>query len=475
MVSLDGILGKKDKEKPSVQYTAQATSPIVNGDVKLTVDKDAFIATGVLDAAELSYAIVNSIEFEDYVVTVKTDEGDYVFSRMGNEAQPFYDTLCEAYNNAVLRAFFVSGSPAVKAAGDYRFTEEGAAPSGSKAPVYVYENCIVSLPPNFNARRIPLCFVSGFEKSSLELTLKLNTGENYTFAKMGYETDPFTDALEKNMRTLREKTIETVKDIDPTLNVAQTSQITKLIPEGASAQMGQLASTAPSFAAAVEAKIAQTRAADTYNAFKELCDPAQIWVGFKKNDAPFEEKKKSSVTSAITGAISGVASALDGGSSDEEKDPYLFWMVAPSPDGQYAAVEFAVQEGESAATFVYRTNGDFPKAAAQLNRALEATSFKREVIRLSEEELRKPENADYYMAAKRTASLQYIRTNFVGRVIHSNPETWKNKLTEMWGGSTQPKASGEQPTAASQNKFCNNCGAKLQPGVKFCGDCGTKL
>jgi hypothetical protein len=151
----------------------------------------------------------------------------------------------------------------------------------------------------------------------------------------------------------------------------------------------------------LEAKIAATRAADSYAAFKELCDPLRIWIGFRKNEA---------------------GEALP-------PDPYLLWLIVPSPDGQSAAVEFA--EADSA-TFVYRTGGDFVGFARQLNRALEAISFKREAIRLSDEELRKPENADYYMAAKRTAALRFVRANFAGRVIHASPESWRRKLITLW-------------------------------------------
>ncbi|MCL1811225.1 MAG: hypothetical protein FWG41_03275 [Methanomassiliicoccaceae archaeon] len=400
------------------EYTAQAASPLVNGEVKLTIAEHAFLVTGLLDVAEVPFSRVNALEFENYVVTSKTDEGDFSFSRMGSWAQPFYDAMWEAYNNAVLRALFVSGSSAVSnAGGDYHFAENGVSLSG-KAPFRVYENCIISLPPNSNARRIPLCFVSGLEKGAFEFKLKLNTGEEYTFSKLGHGTEPFADAVEKNIRAMRDRTIAAVKELDPSMTMTQASQIAKLMPEGAAAQIGQLAAIAPSFAAAVEAKISQTRAASSYNAFKELCDPAMMWIGFKKNEFPLDGANGETPP--------------DDESTDAEPDPYLFWMIAPSPNGQYAAVEFAVQPGEGAATFVYRTGGDFSRSAIQLNRALEAINFRREVIRLNEEELLKPENADYYMAAKRTASLQYVRDNFVGRVIHSSQESWKRKLMELW-------------------------------------------
>ena len=129
----------------------------------------------------------------------------------------------------------------------------------------------------------------------------------------------------------------------------------------------------------------------------------------------------------------GVVQTEDGIEPElQEEDPYLIWLIAPSPGGQYAAVEFAEA---NTATFVYKTGGDFDSFAAKLNKALEAIDFKREVIRLTDEELRKPENSDYYMAAKRTAALILIRTNFAGRVIHSSHDSWKNKLNGLWGGA----------------------------------------
>jgi hypothetical protein len=67
-----------------------------------------------------------------------------------------------------------------------------------------------------------------------------------------------------------------------------------------------------------------------------------------------------------------------------------------------------------------------------LNRALEAIEFRRELISMTEQELLLQENVDYNMAAKRTAALKFVRANFVGRVIHKNPETWKRDLTKMW-------------------------------------------
>ncbi|MDR0875397.1 MAG: hypothetical protein LBN12_04225 [Clostridiales Family XIII bacterium] len=455
-MDVSSLMGGGDPaQEPAFEYTAQASSPLVSGEVKLVIGENALTFTALFGAAEIPFAEVNALTLADYVVTVRADSGDHVFSRMGNWCQPFYDAIVYAYNKAVLRALFVSDDPVLTAKGNYRYSETDAvgnniAVSGA-APVQVYESSVVCLPPDLGARRVPLCFVSGLDQGDYELTLRLGSGESYTFAKLGYDTAPFEAAVEKQIRALREKSLTAVKELDPALTVAQASQLAGFVPEGAAAPIGQLAGIAPSFAAALEAKIAETRAAESYAVFRDLGDPAQIYVGFRKNDATEgTDGAGGGLLSALGGALGGegvggglgeaLGGLLGGGGSaaDGEEaelpppDPYLLWLIAPSPDGLYAAVEFA--EANSA-TFVYRTGGDFHAFARQLNRALEAIDFKREVIRLTDEELRKPENTDYYMAAKRTAALQFVRAHFAGRVIHSNPNAWKQSLQEYFRGN----------------------------------------
>ncbi|MCL2513230.1 MAG: zinc ribbon domain-containing protein [Oscillospiraceae bacterium] len=461
---MDG--GTPEEQKPAVEYTAQVASPLVSGEAKLKIGEKALTAAALFDTAEIAFSEITAIALADYAVTVNTDGGDYIFSRMGSLCQPFYDALLDAYNKAVLRSLFIKGSPVLTAKGDYSYTENGADIKGSAA-VRVYENNVTALPPDLSARRVPLCFVTAMGKGGFSLTLTLDTGEAYTYSKLGYETDIFAEAVERQIRKLRENALAAVKEIDPGLTAAQASQIAKIMPQGAAAPIGKLADIAPSFAAALENKIAETRAAEYYGAFKELCYPAQIWVGFRKNEAAMETSGLSGTPAGGLGEILGkLTDAIAAGDGDEAPDPYLLWLIAPSPDGQFAAVEFA--EADSA-TFLYKTGGDFTAFARQLNRALEAINFKREAIRLSDDDLRKPENADYFMAAKRTAALRFVRANFAGRIIHSSAESWRRKLAQTWNGEAEPVP------AQTGAKFCGQCGAAVTQGVKFCGGCGNKL
>ena len=391
------------REPVMIEYAAHATSALVNGEVRLTIGSDALEVVALFDSARIPFADINAIGLADYTVSIKTDEGDYSLSRLGNWCRPFYEALYDSYNKAVLRSLFIKDTPLFTANGVYKFVENGINSSGS-APIHIYENSVVALPPDLSARRVPLCFVGGMDKQELELTLKLDMDERYAYSRLGYDTAMFAATVEKQIRQLREKSLNAVKAIDTSLSMTQSSQIAGLMSQGAAAQYRRLASIAPSFTAAIDNRIAGTCTAEYYNAFKEMSDPGQIYIGFKESVA--EEESEEALPCQ-----------------------FVFWMIVPSPDGKYAAVEFAE---EDSATFVYRTGGDFEVFARKLNRALEAIDFKREIIWMSDEQLSASDNAYYRMAAKRTAALRYIRSNFSGRIIHSNVESWKKRLSDLW-------------------------------------------
>ncbi len=429
-----------------MEYTARAVSAFISGEAALAIEEDALRITTLTDAAEMPYARVTALGFENEQILLQSEDGEMCFSRMGHWAEAFYRALCEAYNKAVLRALFVQGSPMLCAKGAYRATESGSAFAGN-APVHLYEDCVALLPPNQCARRIPLRFVCDVHEGDYELTLRLDTGDTYTLARLGYDTAPFTAALAGQMRTLREKTLEAVRALDAALQTAAAMQVAGLALKGA-VPIGRLQAIAPSYVAALEKKLAGSRAAESYQVFEKLCDKTQICLGFRENPAAAESTSEDALPFAadnplaVLGGIGGdkAAAALgaltgsvpqtgETGADTPPPEPYLLWVLAPSPNGRYAALEFAEPDS---ATFVYRTGGSFAAFAEHLNRALEAIRFQREVIWQSDAQLARPEYADARMAIARTPALGFVRAHFAGRVIHTSADAWQRKLLALW-------------------------------------------
>ena len=430
--------------KAPLEYSALVASPLVNGEAKLSLVENGLHIMTTLDALELGFVEMLALSIANYTVGIRTPSGDFTFSRMGTWCEPFYNALFGAYQEKTLAALFEGRQLVLATTGDYRYMEGGVQHAGHAA-IQVHEDCLCILPPNVDARRVPLCFVTGIEKQGFEVTLTLDNGDAYACSKLGYDTDPFVNALEAQLRALRERTLATTMELDPQLSSMQSFAIAKLVPEGAAASLGQLGQIAPSFVAAVEARIAASRARDTYEEFKALAGRDNIYVGFKKGQT-FEGRGGSGDDGAAAsgGDGSGAASMLQGlgglaGSAasvsdaasptgENAQDAYLIWLIAPSPKGSVCAVEFAGGAADTAATFVYRFNGSFEHFASQLNHALEAIDFRREVIRMDDSDLTNPANATYLMAVQRNAALQFVRTSLAGRIIHSSLETWKQQL-----------------------------------------------
>jgi hypothetical protein len=55
-------------------------------------------------------------------------------------------------------------------------------------------------------------------------------------------------------------------------------------------------------------------------------------------------------------------------------------------------------------------------------------NFRREPIYLPTDRLEETEYVKYKIALQRMPSLQLIRNLFIGRIIHSSPEQWKNDV-----------------------------------------------
>ena len=394
-----GATGEANGKK-QFEYSGTATSEAISGEVKIAVEEEGLTLTAPLDALHIPYADITAFESRDYELRIAAWGETLAISRVGNFLEGLYGDLYNAYNKKVRKALFIRGEKKFAASGEYSYSEDGRTVKG-KAVIEVYEDSVAILPPDDGGRRIPLCFLNAFNRTDLEVSLGLNTGETYSFTRLGRDLEPFAVCVETCLRTMRDKSLKAIKELDGTLNPMQQQKIAKLMPEGVAVPMGRLSEISKSFAEAVEKKVSESRSAEEYRIFKKMCDPMKICVGVKSDLG--------------------------------RKTDNFIWMIAPGKKQGSAAVEFAVSEEESAATFLYSSFADWDRFWEKLNQAMEAIDFKRDVIRMTEEELRDNKNSDQAMAVNRNNALKFIRSRFTARAIHSTPESWEKKMLEHMG------------------------------------------
>lgn len=372
-----------------------------NGDAVITLEEDAIVFDRAGKSLVIPYADIDGFSVQDYKLLINAETCSVMVSQMGRDADVLCEKLWDAYNARTLKALFVQGSPQFEAQGEYRYSDDGGQSRGI-AKIKLYDSCLCILPPSSDARRIPLCFMTEPAMTDFAIKMTLDTGETYEVIRLGDRTKRLFELIQNNMMTIHNNAVATVKAIDGSLNARQASDIAWLVPDGAAAPTAALESIAPSFVRASEARIALSRAADTYAYFREICAPGSLYTGIKT------------------------------GLSDTEEEADIVWVTAikEKETGGTAAVELALPEEDAAATYIYRFKGDQMSFFKRLNHAMEAIAFHREVISMPDAELKLDKNALCAMAVKRTGALRFLRSCFSGRAIHRTLESWKSSIDE---------------------------------------------
>jgi hypothetical protein len=378
-----------------------------SGDAVITLTEEAVLFERAGKAMTVPYSSIDSFFVQNFRLVINVETFSMSVSRMGRDTDVLCQKLWDAYNERTLRAFFVQEAPMFETEGEYRYDDDGGR-AGGTARIMLFSNCLCILPQNSGARRIPLCFMA--EPVLLNYTVKmtLDTGETYEVIRLGNNTRRLYDLLLGNLQKIHENAIASVKAIDGTLGARQADAIARLIPDGAAAPADALAAIAPSFLSAVEARIAASRAAETYVHFKSICPPENLFAGIKSR-------------------------LLWTDSTEENTD--IIWMTAlkTSTFDRIAAVELALGENDAAATYIYRFTEDGESFFKRLNHAMEAIAFHREVISMLEEDLKLEKNDLYMMAVKRTGALRFLRSCLAGRAIHRTLDSWKAELSKWMG------------------------------------------
>lgn len=459
-----------ENKVPIAEFEGYAECPLFSEVCKITLDKDGLTVTGLFNQLPVQYGELLSFSATDYRLQVNTVGGTIVFSRMGQELEWLKNKLQDAFNDAVTTAFLIQGEMLLECGCEYTAQEKENTHQG-EAVIRLYEDCLCILPASENARRLALCWISGMEKTEYQLKLSLATGETYLLSKMGRNLDELQRLLTAKLRSLRENTFNWHKELAPGLSSMQGAASGSLMPLGRAADCGKLKALAPPLWSALETKVKESRMATTWPWFSALSGGTGLILGALPPPEPEDGEdpntlQKQSLTSASPIQPS---EANDDGEEAETAPAPILWLIAPNKARSIAAVELALADNEAAATYLYRVEDSWDEFSERIDQALEAAGFRREIILLSEDKLSSPEHIEKAMLIKRSPAIQMLRRCFLGRAIHSSQERWLRDIEKH--SSFAAAIVTEQPVL---QKFCSNCGAKLNPGTKFCGQCGSR-
>ncbi len=378
-------------------YQGRAESALISGDLKMTIEPEGILLAGVSDSTFVSYASITAISRKNHVILLETRIAAVKITETGLAEEEFWRKLCSAFNEKVQAAF----RPETPLLLEFKKTSYSYGDCEGQASLRVFSDSILLLPSNLQARRIPFVFVSDFRAENHQLNLSLKTSEQYCFSRLGPDCDVLRKELAAALSKQQADQEKVLEKLDPALSRSQAARAVRLIPEGMAAPLSELRAIVPTTAAVLEKMLSVCPLADYHAALQEITDASGLAVAYKH-----------------VPAAAGPAAK------------WALWAVLPSRDGRKAVLELCFP-GEKPATYVFETKGDYRPFLMTLNRAFEATDFRRELLYLTKPELHLKENAEIRMLLERTPALQELRENFIGFILHHDVDSWYKNLQGM--------------------------------------------
>jgi hypothetical protein len=277
------------------------------------------------------------------------------------------------------------------------------------------------MPEKGELTRIPYSDISELRSEDYTFTITSESGEKIILSKMASQFDPFKKVISDSMNQLALRVQSWLKELLPEANPSVIREAARFMKEGKAARRSDIESLSTELWKRLEMQLEVAGLNEEYGYLKSLSQQDKICIGFKRG---------------LLGDLTG---------------DYIWFLIpiysaSSQEPGNAVAMEAASEDGGGKATYFFRivSRKDYPALKniqdmhkevdnfiKGINRCMLATNFRREPIYLSDEKLADPQYTRYRFAIQKLPALQTLRRLFIGRVIHSSLEQWKQDVAEL--------------------------------------------
>ena len=301
------------------------------------------------------------------------------------------------------------------------FDETGNEKQRGKCEPRLYETAVVVIPEKGELVRIPYSDILEIRDEDFTLAITTDFGEKFVLSKMGRQLDSFIKTFSDLINELSLKVQFSLKELLPEADPSVIRRAARFMKEGKAARRSDIESISPELWVELEKKLEVTGIKEEYDFLKSLAQKEKMCIGLKRG---------------LLGDLTG---------------EYIWFLIPiystdPKEPGNAVAMEAISGEGGGKATYFFRivSRKDYPNFKnieelhreidnfiKRVNRCMLAINFRREPIYLPDERLKEPQYQKYQFAIQKIPALQELRQLFIGRVIHSSPEQWKNDVMDL--------------------------------------------
>jgi len=306
---------------------------------------------------------------------------------------------------------------------------------GAEGPceVRLYDTALILLPLRASLMRIRYSDVVGIEAANHALKMELESGERLSMVMLGRELDPLWKGISDAMSELEANVQGVIKDLYPAATGEQVTAASRLLKEGRAARRQDLEDVSPDLFKALEARLRAQGMGAEYDHLVSRGEKDLLRIGIKRSLVPTQE------------------------------EDYMWFMIPIlGRDGNAVAMEATSGPGGGRATYFFRVTSrsgyeildkDEQREAADrgmdtLTNGLRDINFRRQPIYLADDKLQAPQYSKYRYSIALMPSLRDLRYLFIGRVAHTSPEEWTDKVNELLAFNS--KAKGDERWTSTQ-------------------------
>ncbi|MGD0773579.1 MAG: hypothetical protein ABSC05_12225 [Candidatus Solibacter sp.] len=294
---------------------------------------------------------------------------------------------------------------------------QGAA-NGAPAEIRIFKSNLAVLPLagtpiQWRLAEIDSC---AFDQTAYAIVLQ-SAGERLVLSKLGKKTDEAFGNLRQAIDALHTKAAAALHDLFPFLNADALRQLQQAMPEGRSCPIPALAAIHPKLPDALQARTVDESLAPYFEPLARQ-STGPLFAGFKftwgSGEAPDSADEEAAPRPET-----------------EPEAPLFFWYFFPLARNMAG---WEATTGTGRATYFFRADPPIEPAVARLTRGLALVNFRREPIYLPDASLeQQPRFQRYATAARKLPDLRALRAAYLGRAIHSSPETWLTQVLSITG------------------------------------------
>jgi len=364
-----------------------------------------------------------SISDADHKINILlSSKENMIISNLGYKHEDFLRILSKIRNDRILTDMLMDES--IKKSGvkaEFKYNDENGNEKQGECLPCLYETAILIIPEMGELMRIPYCDISNISEEDFQLTFKTEYGEIFIISKMGKKHDSFVRMLSEVVNELSIKVQTYLKELLPQANPSIIRRVSRFMKEGKAAKRSDIESISPEIWTALEKRIEKIGIKEEYEYLEALSQKDKICIGLKRDlmgDVTGEYMWFLIPVYNTDNESPGNVVAMEAGSTEGAgKATYFFKLINRNKYSTYNDIEDLHKECDS---FIRK-----------INRCMLTINFRREPIYLSDEKISEPRYEKYHYAVQKIPELKELRSLFIGRVIHSSVEQWKEDAMDL--------------------------------------------